>query len=241
MHHPEYSAITMPSTHRIRKPKSLTLLAMQKIRKGITTGVYPLGAPLYEKVLAEQFGISKTPVREALVQLQREGLVVVVPHSGTFVFELQGGEIAELCELRLILETNALQLAMRRRSGQLVAELETVVKDMREAIKKKQSLLYQDLDEQFHQAFFKHCGNVYLWNSYRMIEAKVQTLRVSLISPLPDIVKVSLDDHVGITRELHDSNTNAAVEILMRHIKRSRELMRNLKEAAPITVDKIRS
>jgi DNA-binding GntR family transcriptional regulator len=232
--------ITVTSTRRIKKPKSLTLLAMQKVRQGITSGIYPLGAPLYEKVLAEQFGISKTPVREALVQLQKEGLVVVVPHSGTFVFELADGEIAELCELRLILETNALQLAMRRRAGQLIAELEVVVKAMREAIRKKQSALYRDLDEQFHQAFFKHCGNAYLWSSYRMIEAKVQTLRVSLISPIPDVVRVSVDEHVQIAKELRDSNVNAAVEIVTRHIKRSRELMRNLKESPPITVDKIR-
>ena len=89
------------SHRKIKKPKSLTLLALEKIREGITRGEYALGAPLYEKVLAEDFGISKTPVREALVQLQHEGLVVVQPHSGTFVFELGDGEVGELCELRL--------------------------------------------------------------------------------------------------------------------------------------------
>src|SRR6266404_7182103 len=114
-------AISAVNDRKIKKPKSLTLLALEKIREGITRGEYALGAPLYEKLLAGEFGISKTPVREALVQLQREGLVVVQPHSGTFVFELADGEVSELCELRLILETNAVQLAMRRQRGRLTA------------------------------------------------------------------------------------------------------------------------
>src|SRR5688572_28849988 len=129
-------ACFMTSSRKIKKPKSLTLLAMDNIREGITSGAYPLGAPLFEKVLAEEFGISKTPVREALVQLQREGLVVVVPHSGTFVFELADNEVTELCELRLILETNAVQLAMRRQSGQLIADLDGIVEGMRESVRK---------------------------------------------------------------------------------------------------------
>lgn len=175
----------MVTDQKIKKPKSLTLLALEKIRAGITNGDYPLGSPLYEKALAEQFGISKTPVREALVQLQRENLVVVQPHSGTFVFALADKEVTELCELRLILETNALQLAMRRQAGRLLAEIDGIVKAMCEAIANKEAEHYRQLDAQFHAAFFKHCGNAYLASAYSMIDAKLQTLRVSLIAPIP--------------------------------------------------------
>lgn len=211
---------------------------MDNIRQGITSGAYPLGSPLYEKVLAEEFGISKTPVREALVQLQREGLVVVVPHSGTFVFELADGEVTELCELRLILEINAVQLAMRRQAGRLVADIDTVVARMKEALKKKQTAEYRELDAQFHQTFFKYCGNGYLASSYALIEAKLQTLRVSLITPLPNEIKVSMSEHVQIAKALRESSVDAAIDVLTQHIKRARELMRNLKEAAPVNIGK---
>jgi len=224
------------SDRKIKKPKSLTLLALEKIREGITRGDYALGAPLYEKVLAEEFGISKTPVREALVQLQREGLVVVQPHSGTFVFELADGEVTELCELRLILETNALQLGMRRQAGRLIAELDILVQAMREALKKKQISPYRELDAQFHRAFFKHCGNAYLAGSYALIEAKLQTLRVNLMKPLPNLSKMSMEEHLKITQALKESKTSKAIDILGAHIKRARELMRGLHEADPVNV-----
>lgn len=223
--------------HKIKKPKSLTLLALEKIRAGITNGEYPLGSPLYEKALAERFGFSKTPVREALVQLQRESLVVVQPHSGTFVFELADKEVTELCELRLILETNALQLAMRRQAGRLLAELDGIVQRMCEAIKNQQSEQYRRLDGQFHAAFFKHCGNAYLAGAYSMIDAKLQTVRVSLIAPIPKLLDISLDEHLRIANALKDDKLEVALKVLSEHIKRARELMRGLREVEPVTVE----
>ncbi|GFE83680.1 transcriptional regulator [Steroidobacter agaridevorans] len=222
---------------KIKKPKSLTLLALEKIRAGITNGEYPLGSPLYEKALAERFGFSKTPVREALVQLQRENLVVVQPHSGTFVFELADKEVTELCELRLILESNALQLAMRRQSGRLLVELDGIVKRMCEAIKNQHTEQYRRLDGQFHAAFFKHCGNVYLAGAYSMIDAKLQTLRVSLIAPIPSLLDISLDEHLRIANTLKDDKIEVALKVLSEHIKRARELMRGLREVEPVTVE----
>lgn len=227
------------SRRKIEKPKSLTHFALESIREGITSGVYPLGSPLYEKVLAEEFGISKTPVREALMQLQREGLVVVQPHSGTFVFELADGEVTELCELRLILETNAVQLAMRRQAGRLTAELDALVLAMQEAMKKKQAAQYRELDAQYHRAFFKHCGNGYLAATYAMMEAKLQTLRVSLINPLPHLLAQSLDEHVKIAKALRASKIEVALRVITEHIRRARELMRGLHEVEPVTVEKL--
>lgn len=229
----------MAVSRKIQKPKSLTLLALENIRDGITSGAYPLGSPLYEKVLAEEFGISKTPVREALVQLQREGLVVVVPHSGTFVFELADGEVAELCELRLILETNALQLAVQRRPGRLAADIEALIDAMREALKQGLVAEYRELDGQFHQLLFRHCGNSYLASSYAMIEAKLTTLRVSLITPLPEETSVSMSEHVQIAQALGEADTDKALEVLSSHIRRSRDLMRDLKEVAPVNIGKL--
>lgn len=227
----------MVTDKKIKKPKSLTLLALEKIRAGITNGDYPLGSALYEKSLAEQFGISKTPVREALVQLQRENLVVVQPHSGTFVFELADKEVTELCELRLILETNALQLAMRRHAGQLLVELDGILKTMGEAIRAKEAERYRKLDAEFHAAFFRHCGNAYLAGAYSMIDAKLQTLRVSLIAPIPSLLDVSLDEHVRIAKALKEGENEVGLKVLSAHIKRARELMRGLRELEPVTVE----
>lgn len=229
----------MIADRKIAKPKSLTALALEKIRDGITSGHYPLGAPLYEKVLAEEFGISKTPVREALVQLQHDGLVVVVPHSGTFVFDLADGEVSELCELRLILETNALQLAMQRQPGRMTSDSDKIVESMRQAIVAGRIDEYRSLDNQFHWAFFAHCGNAYLATSYAMIEAKITTLRMRLITPLPELITASMEEHALIASALADADTSRAIAILTAHVRRARDLMQRLNEVAPIDITRI--
>jgi DNA-binding GntR family transcriptional regulator len=226
-----------PISRKIAKPKSLTALALDKIRTGIVTGLYPLGSPLYEKVLADEFGISKTPVREALVQLQREGLVVVVPHSGTFVFELANGEVTELCELRLILEVNALRLAMHRGAGRLVADIVNITAAMRAALDKGMVERYRELDSQFHLTFFAHCGNAYLANNYGMIEAKVTTLRAHLNAPRPDEPVSSLIEHEKIARHLSAGDIEGATALLTAQIKRFRTLMRSSMEIDPAPID----
>lgn len=229
--------MTSPTSRKIAKPKSLTALALDKIRTGILTGLYPLGAPLYEKVLADEFGISKTPVREALVQLQREGLVVVVPHSGTFVFELANGEVTELCELRLILEVNALKLAMHRGAGRFVTEIAGITAEMRSAVEQGDVERYRELDARFHQAFFEHCGNRYLANNYSLVDGKITTLRAHLQAPRPDEPMSSLDEHEQIARCLAAGDGAGATEFLARQIKRFRTLMRSAMEVDPAPIE----
>jgi DNA-binding GntR family transcriptional regulator len=128
---------------------------------------------------------------------------------------------------------------MSRYAGRLIAELEALASAMREAIRKKQTAQYREFDAQFHRAFFRHCGNSYLAAMYSMMEAKLQTLRVSLITPLPHLLNVSLEEHVKIAKSLHDSKVDVALRVLTEHIKRARELMRGLHEVAPITVEKL--
>jgi len=222
--------MTSSTSRRIAKPKSLTALALDKIRTGIVTGLYPLGSPLFEKVLADEFGISKTPVREALMQLQREGLVVVVPHSGTFVFELANGEVTELCELRLILEVNALRLAMHRAAGRLVADIANITQAMRSVLDKGLIDRYRELDAQFHMAFFDHCGNTYLANNFGLIEAKVTTLRAHLNAPRPDEAVSSLVEHEEISSHLTRGDVDGAARLVAAQIKRFRTLMRSTLE-----------
>ena len=227
------------SERKIIKPKSLTQLAFEKIRDGITAGRYPLGSPLYEKVLAEEFEISKTPVREALVQLQHDGLVVVVPHSGTFVFNLVDGEVTELCEVRLLLETNALHLAMKRQPSQLVSELTRITDEMTGALEAGDVETYRSLDNDFHRAFFDWSGNGYLTKCYQLIEAKIATLRVCLMTPLPEVVAPGMEEHIQITAALAEGATKRAITIVTAHIRRARDLMQRLNEVEPVSMEHV--
>jgi len=87
---------------------------VEALREKILRGEYPEGAPLRQDTLAAELGVSRIPVREALRQLEAEGLVTFVPHFGAVVSSLSLSEIKELFELRALLETDLLRRAIPR-------------------------------------------------------------------------------------------------------------------------------
>src|SRR5512133_2552962 len=100
---------------QLERPKSLTDLAHEKIRQLIVSGEFPLGEQLSEASLAAQLGISKTPVREALLRLRADGLIDIQPQRGTFVFSLTPQQVDEICRFREFVEVAALGAAMQAR------------------------------------------------------------------------------------------------------------------------------
>jgi len=112
---------------QIPRPKSLTEIAVEHIRKAITKGDLGLGQPVSESALAASLGISKTPVREALAQLKIERLVKIFPQKGTFVFTMSEQEVINICELRYTVEGAALKLAIKRNQQAFLNELRKVV------------------------------------------------------------------------------------------------------------------
>ena len=99
--------VSLASRHQGSPSKSAIA---EGIRARIRWGELPLGARISDKVIASELGISRTPVREALVQLQTEGLVVIRPQSGTFVTDLTPTDVHQICATRCVLEVGALRL-----------------------------------------------------------------------------------------------------------------------------------
>ena len=102
---------------KLDRPKSLTDLAVERIRAAIVEDRLAFGEQLSEAALAVNLGISKTPVREALLRLKMDGLVEIQPQRGTFVFTLDADEVEELTAFREIIETEALGLGDAPRPG----------------------------------------------------------------------------------------------------------------------------
>src|SRR4029453_13619161 len=111
------------------RPKSLTDLAHDSIRQLIVGGELPMGAQLSEATLAAQLGISKTPVREALLRLRADGLVEIQPQRGTFVFALAPRQVEEICAFREVVEVSAVKLAMEARRPALAKALQANVRE----------------------------------------------------------------------------------------------------------------
>ena len=210
------------SIKQISRPKSLTETAVEYIREAITRGDLGLGHPISESVLATSLGISKTPVREALAQLKIEGLVKIFPQRGTFVFTMSEQEVRDICELRYTLESAALKLTIERNRQAFSNELFNIVDKMTTARNKNGDNQYLDLDTDFHALFFKHCGNRFMDQAYRLIVSRVAAVRTHLAT-IPRHTDKSYEEHRKMCQSLKDGRIEEALKILDEHIARTKE------------------
>ena len=205
----------------ITRPKSLRVAVLDRLRQSIVEGDLALGQPLSERQLAENFGVSKTPVREALAQLRREGLVRIVPQRGAFVFTLSAREVMNMCELRLTLEAAALRLAFERDRERLLRGLNGTVADMEKARLAHNTRAYLNADTAFHEVFFQTCGNPLLADTYAIYIGKIAAVRTHLaVKPLH--TERSYEEHRDILANLAAGDLPTTLSILDQHIERTK-------------------
>lgn len=202
---------------------SLGAQLAERIRAAIISAEFDLGEALSEDGLAAAFGVSRTPVREALRLLQTQGLVAVVPKSGTFVFNPSEADIAELCEFRSMLEVKAASLALQRAAPATLAELRPAVDSMIQAQAQGDMRLYGRADMAFHLAFFAHCGNRHLAEAYDMCLGRVSALRTHLAFASKGEPARSFADHQRIAAIFAGEDAVDLPEILDQHILRTRQ------------------
>lgn len=217
---------------RLERPKSLTELVKEHVRTRITNGELMLGEALSENVLAAQLGISKTPVREALLQLKLEGLVDIQPQRGSFVFTMAPEEAAELCQYRVILESAALRDALGNDEAGLVAALEANVRKMAKAVADDDMPGYRRLDTEYHHHILARAGNRYLTIAHEQLEMRIQALRAKVTSK-HRTVEDSLAEHQNIVKLLKAREKTKALSLLGVHIRAaSRDYQIMLQEQA---------
>lgn len=137
----------------------------------------PLGARVSDKKISTELGLSRTPVREALLQLQSEGLVVVRPQSGTFVIDLDLEDLRQICALRGILEAGALTLSAKSASAEEIANLGMLIGRASIALTDGDLVSCDVLDCEFHEALIAMSRNDYLIKSYQSIADQLRALR----------------------------------------------------------------
>jgi DNA-binding GntR family transcriptional regulator len=197
--------------------QSLASKATEQIRRRIVDGDLQLGQALSETSLAAELGISKTPIREALVRLEAEGLVQILPQRGTFVFPLSAVDAQALSNFRSLLEMEALRIGMRDDAPALVAALKAVLAKMKPSRSQGDSLQYRALDDLFHRAIIEHSNNAYLAVAYENIAQLVQILRNRLTMDARMHAQ-SLKDHKDLVRLVEKGDVEKAAILLKEHI-----------------------
>ena len=141
---------------------SLEYLAYERIKEAIITLAFPPGSPIVEVQLAERLGISKTPLRAGLMQLEREGLVVSVPYKGSRVAPITRQQIAQLYQLREAIEVYAVREAVRTFTEAELDALEAILQRQEQAVSVGDYEAANLLDRQFHRAPVDRLANPYL-------------------------------------------------------------------------------
>ena len=198
---------------RLERPQLLTDLACDRIREAIVDGTFALGAQMSEAQLAQRLGVSKTPVREALMRLKADGLVEVHPQRGSFVFRLAPAEVGQLCRYRATIEAAALREAKASGSGPRLAQaLAALVREMRGAERRRDLKALARLDMDFHWQFFAHCPNAYLLAGYQVIRWQLVAMRHR--SPIDNAVQ----SHQVLVDAVGDGDVERAVSLLTEHV-----------------------
>ena len=143
----------------------------EKVRARILSGEFEPGSLVPEAGLADDFGVSRTPIREVLKQLERQGLVEIQPRVGTFVHKPTRREIAELFQLKEVLEGLAAGLLARRGP---VPELDILQRNCEEselAVEQNNSKRYAELVHEFHWTLVRGADNNKLYERHQALEA----------------------------------------------------------------------
>ncbi len=196
--------------------------ALRSLRLAIQTGELGAGQRLVESELAAQMGVSRVPVREALMILERDGLVVTEPGRGATVVNLSDDDVHEIYGMRVALETYAVELLLRRATEERLAILQSLVDGMRAHALTGARVRLGDLDLEFHRTLCQLAGNQRLVEAWRPISDQIRLL-LQLKDRVVDDSMTLPQGHQLIVDAIRGGDLAQAQQVLRIHISRSAE------------------
>jgi DNA-binding GntR family transcriptional regulator len=192
-----------------------------RLVEAIVTGSIPSGQPFREAQFAKRWGVSRTPMREAVRRAAEGGFVVLRRNRTPIIRSLSGQEITSLYELRELLETFAFKQAFGQIPPKCIAELEALAQKSRREDSADWIALCLRLDRRLHLSWIENCNNPWLTESLARIWNFIRILQRYMAKDA-DLVKQSAKEHRQILKALVSGDKQRGVEQLRRHIRNSR-------------------
>ncbi len=193
---------------------------LDTLRRSIIAGTFQPGNHLAEGSLGRQLGVSRAPVREAMMQLEREGLLTFDKRGAAFVKEFTADDLEEIYSLRLALETMAARLACSQMPEDVVVRMEGNIERTRAA---RQLLDLTLLDVEFHDLIVQastHQRLLAAWSGLRhQIEVWLARMQSRLVAPVEKTREATVSHHRGILKALRAGKKDRAVTVVREHIE----------------------
>ncbi|OON72918.1 GntR family transcriptional regulator [Streptomyces tsukubensis] len=187
------------------------------VKRGVLERRYEGGTLLTEGELAEAVGVSRTPVREALLKLEVEGLLRLYPKKGALVLPVSAQEIADVVETRLLVEQHAARKALPA-SPRLLGRLEELLALHQEQAEAGNYHEAARSDRSFHAEIVRSGGNEILSRLYDQLRDRQLRMGVALMNSHPDRTAKSIAEHGEILRALRVGDGDEAVAAVYRHV-----------------------
>jgi DNA-binding GntR family transcriptional regulator len=204
--------------HVPRASASLRVLVEDKLRQAIRTGVLKPGQRLIERELCELTGVGRTSIREALRQLEAEGLVTTVPYRGPIVSTITADEAEQLYELRALLEGYAGRICAQKRDPEILARLREQYRQMVAVGGNADRTDLLAAKTEFYAAMLDGCGNVFVQRFLNQLLNRVTLLRMTSMTQ-PDRIGHSLVEIATILDAIEAGDENAAEQACVLHIR----------------------
>lgn len=198
--------------------KPLRELVLDAIREAIISGTLKPRERLMEIQLAEELGVSRTPIREALRKLELEGFIVMVPRKGAYVADFSFKDIADVFEIRAALESLAAGLAAERITDEELENMERLLAEKAEAIVRDDMDKLIEVDTKFHEAIYQASRNKRLWAIINNLREQIQRCRTTSLA-VPGRRKESLEEHRVIVEAIQSRDPVLSRQVAQDHIE----------------------
>lgn len=205
---------------------------VQKLERDIVTGVLKPGDKLDERSLSERFGVSRTPVREALQTLAGSGLVATMPRRGTIVASITVAELIEMFEVMAELEAMCARLAARRMPRVDIENLIALSEECNGLKDHADADSYYEANVRFHEAIYAGCRNSFLERQTKNVRNRLAPYR-RLQLHRPGRVKKSNNEHADILSAISNGEAETAGKLMQQHVAVQGESLNDLLAIVP--------
>ncbi|SMC65338.1 DNA-binding transcriptional regulator, GntR family [Desulfocicer vacuolatum DSM 3385] len=213
----------------LKKPVPLTKMAYDALRRSILTNQLTSDVIYNEKGLAQQLGISRTPVREALLELSSQGLVSFLPRKGVVVNKFTRKDIEEIFELRYLIELASVKKICRTWTADDLSGIEQCLEKQKQLLNQAENpITFMEIDRDFHVAISQLTGNKRLVSIIQNIRDILQLMGIRALTTRGRMEKVILE-HANILGAIKKRDVEEALLQMRVHLDQSKDAVKIIK------------